>query len=228
MKTTITILSAFLWSLLPCLAFPPHLMVVVKKKVAGGGPTYIINQDFNGIGYGNGESWTESSTSVNEDYTTVILEGTHSLNIPFTIYTQISISNASSLDVYWVGRLDTGDIKTVVGLRDSGGGLICGAIVNASGNMACFTNGATGTYTSNSIPDNTGTTHFWLHWEDSGTCSIAFSSDGVRPTSGTANYQTKTTTTGTLALLRLGHSGGAVPMVLDRVLMSEGTIGDNP
>ena len=37
-KTTLTILSALVWSMLPCLAVPPHLAVVAKKKSAASTP----------------------------------------------------------------------------------------------------------------------------------------------------------------------------------------------
>lgn len=61
-------------------------VVVVQSRTAQ--VTWLINQNFEGTGYDNTETWTESST-FNEDYATVILRGSQSgANETATSYAQ--------------------------------------------------------------------------------------------------------------------------------------------
>lgn len=56
--------------------------ILAARGTAAAGPTYLVNQGFEGTGYDNGESWTESGTGTkNEDYTTSPIEGSQSLLI---------------------------------------------------------------------------------------------------------------------------------------------------
>ncbi len=78
------------WSLpFLCLGGPiqSHHAAVAKKRAAPGGggsgtdySPYLVKQDFEGTGYDNSESWTESS-SPDEDYTGLVLEGSQSLQV---------------------------------------------------------------------------------------------------------------------------------------------------
>lgn len=58
------------------------LPFLASSSSAAAAVTYLVKQDFEGAGYDNGETWVESGTgTINEDYTTVVLEGSESLRI---------------------------------------------------------------------------------------------------------------------------------------------------
>lgn len=64
--------------------------IVVRGPVAhGASVSWIVNQNFEETGYDNGEAsrWTEPSGTVNEDYTSVVLRGSQSMqNTTATAY----------------------------------------------------------------------------------------------------------------------------------------------
>lgn len=77
------------------------------QSSGGGGPTYIIDQNFEGTGYDNSETWSEfrveSQGIVNEDYTTLALVGSQSLYLESEDYRTVSayISITPTGDVYF-------------------------------------------------------------------------------------------------------------------------------
>ena len=101
MKTTLTILSAFIWSLLPCLAFPPHLMVVAKK-VSAPAPDWYLSQTFEGTGAETG--WTDSGT-VDWDESVIVGSGAQSLELAVAADTSYTVD--SSADYHMVFKFRT-------------------------------------------------------------------------------------------------------------------------
>lgn len=51
----------------------------LRVVASGGGASYLINQGFEGTGYDNAETWTETGGTPNEDYTSYVLDGSQSL-----------------------------------------------------------------------------------------------------------------------------------------------------
>lgn len=66
---------------------------------AGGAPTYVRNQNFEGTGYDNSETWTETAGAPDEDYTGVVLRGSQSCE--FTGADSITNSLPASTN-YWM------------------------------------------------------------------------------------------------------------------------------
>jgi hypothetical protein len=57
---------------------------VVQPAIVASSPTYIVNQNFEGTGYDNAETWTEVTATdgtVNEDYTTAAIADAQSLYV---------------------------------------------------------------------------------------------------------------------------------------------------
>lgn len=58
------------------------------RVVSGSTQTFLINQTFEGTGYDNSETWSEGAGTPNEDYTSVVLDGSQSLYMNGTAATQ--------------------------------------------------------------------------------------------------------------------------------------------
>ncbi len=87
--------------------------------VGGGSPvssSYLINQTFEGTGYDNSESWTETGTgTIDEDYTTEVLDGTQSLYISGADYnspttTSPSWTAVSPTYLFFMFQLNSGNL----------------------------------------------------------------------------------------------------------------------
>lgn len=67
-----------------------YIAVLGAPQVASApAATYLLNQNFEGTGYDNSESWTETldGGTVDEDYTTTVLAGSQSLFMPAALNT---------------------------------------------------------------------------------------------------------------------------------------------
>ena len=69
----------FLCLLIPILLFSQVIIQPLKYPGAGGAPTYLFDESFDtNPGYDEAD-WLESGSTINEDYETIILEGTQSI-----------------------------------------------------------------------------------------------------------------------------------------------------
>jgi len=194
-------------------------------RAAVSSPAYIVNETCEGTGTPSG--WTDANAP-NWDYTTTALQGSQSLNLTASsISSYKTFTDASSLDVYFLFRTDTlpGSASSMAALRTSADSALCIFRVNATGQVTVFANGADSTACATTMSINT-TYHVWLTWNASGTCSVAFSTDGVRPTSGN-QFTSKTGGSGNAGRLRFGTGASGVT-IYDRILVLAGTIGNNP
>lgn len=226
MKTTFTIISALIWSLLlPCLSAPPHL-AVVKRKSSGGAPapTYIIEENCEGAGTPSG--WSNTGGTPDWDYTATVLQGSESLELSTADITEYAISDASDLWAYCMFRApDVTPTSTIsiIGIR-AGATPVAAARLNTDGTLTVYCNGADSSKTVTALADNT-TYHIWLHMVKSGTCTVAFSTDGTKPTSGN-QFQSRTGGTGTITKIDFRNPGGQA--FFDRLLLSAEEIPSSP
>jgi hypothetical protein len=212
-----------------------------RGMVVGGGPpaTYLVKQDFEGAGYDNSETWTESGVGIDEDYTGVVLAGSQSLRInssaasahtsspTFTgqaevwgyfIYRPASLPAASTVIANFLTAVGNDCLR----LRINSGGAL---LIRAGGGTEATSVGTL----------SAGTTyHIFLYFlKGSGAnafASVAFSTDGTKPTSGN-NYRESTngTITSDVEVFRFGQaSSSTMDFVFDKVRVDDVTIGDNP
>jgi hypothetical protein len=161
--------------------------------IAGGAVTYLVQQDFEGAGYDNGETWTEAGTgTINEDYTTSPLVGSQSLRLAYTSQsgtTTVALpADQASLDVYF--RVNFAAVpasgKVFLRLRDAGGTTICRVEV-ATSNRITIRHGTGAATTTNGVSSATTYSFFLTFTKGSGANGIAnigYSTDDTRPTSG--------------------------------------------
>jgi hypothetical protein len=206
----------------------------------GGGATYLINQGFEGTGYDNSETWTEAAGTPNEDDTTSPspIVGSQSLRLDGTSVTQRtdSPSYTATADVWVYLRLNPATLPSsgnndFLAIRN-GTTQLLSAQINASGVLRVNV-GANSSPTVSTMSAGTSY-HVWIHYV-AGTGanavgSVAFSTDGVKPTAGNAftsmNTGTSTLSANNVRLTAVAANGGV--FVMDRVLVDDASIGDNP
>lgn len=208
------------------------------RPAAGGGATYLINQGFEGAGYDNGESWTESGPeTIDEDYTGTVLVDSQSLRIAQTGIgaASTSVSYAASDEVWFYCKvrpvvIDSSASSFIIAIRSAGANL-CRIQTETDGRLSVVA-GSTAT-TVDTL--STGTTyHVWVHYIKgtgaNAVGSVAFSTSGTRPTSGNAFAGfSNGSATAQASTLILGRTATATQeFIFDRVLIDDALIGDSP
>lgn len=184
-------------------------MIVDSFKISagggGGGPnppaSPLVDQDFDGAGYANSESWTENldSGTVNEDYATspAPLEGDQSLFMspdaapPGNTYTYHQFGDTDPCYGYMLFRPVSHEFtQTIVQFWDSGFAVVLqidyiDAEQDGDGVIRVY-HGTVNATTTGEMTEGT-TYHVFFDYTNAGESQVGFSTDGTRPTSG-ANY----------------------------------------
>lgn len=186
------------------------------------GVPYLIAEDFEtGV---KPDTWTNSG-SPNWGYTAVVLQGAKSLATVGGSTAAVAFAGKTIVEAYCMFRLITlpGSTQTLFGFRDNSEAALCLMQVTASGVVQLFTNGtSTGGVLAGTMAASTNY-HVWLRFTSGGQCTLAFSTDGIRPTSGSNFVSRVTGSSGTATRLNIGTA-----VIVDRILVLDGVIGDNP
>lgn len=206
-----------------------------KKESA---TSYLIKQDFEGVGYDNGELWTTNSgTLVNPDYQTVVLLGADSFRTfqagagSGSVLTPLFATNTEVWIYFLLRPVDiqaAGGFKALVGLRDEGGSIRWEMTVNQDGTVRLASSSVA---TSVGALSEGTTYHCWLHYKATVSFDFGFSTDGIRPTSGN-NFVALTSglQAGNCPRVVFGRDSGTFTCdyIFDKVRVDDVQIGDNP
>jgi hypothetical protein len=230
-------LIALLCLSLPCAAqeiFPGPIMRTIAA--AGGGATYLVDQDFEGAGYDNGETWTEAGSGTkDEDYTGTVLDGSQSLRIAQSSQNATTQTTFTANDEVWVYALFRpvsipASTQTILEVKNNTTSLVQ---LRHPGDGHLRVQGSTTATTVGLVSAGT-TYHIWLRYVKgtgaNAIASIGFSTDGTRPTSGN-NFAQFTTGDATLQadVLVIGGPGITTQEhIWDKVRVDDVVIGDNP
>lgn len=203
------------------------------------GTSYLFEENFEGTGYEN--TWTEAGTgTIDEDYSTsgLGLEGSQCFRLAASAQTPRSTSEnwtaQADMWFYMMFRPVSLPSATMLLLTIQATTTECLRIrLDPAGTLKVRAGGGTENTTFGAMSAGT-TYHIWCRYtKGSGSNafgSVAFSTDGVRPTSGN---QYRETTNGTATSdannVRFGvTSSGTFDLIYDKVRVSDSTIGDNP
>jgi hypothetical protein len=193
----------------------------VTNSSTQGGVTYLHEENFEGTGLPT--NWTNESGSPNYDYTTTVLQGSQSALFNGTTgYATFTGQTTAYAYVLFRTTALPGSTISVMGFRDSGGGALATLQINSSGQVGILSGGSA--FTTDAIAPNT-TYHMWIKFVSGGTSEIGFSTSGTRPTSGNAFQSIGSSSSGTTVRFRFS---GSMVSIVDRVLVDDVTIGDNP
>lgn len=209
----------------------------------GSAPTYLINQNFEGTGYDNGETWSESGT-VDKDNTTNPIVGSQSLYLGaanFSSVTSPSFTGQTTVSLFFKlrpvasnGLSGVSTDFTLLAILNSSNEVLAGLSWNQDGGsgegiIKLETNGTLSSASSQRITLDV-VWNVWIDYVEGGTCVLAASTGTTKPTSdGSGNiYLTKTGGTGTATKVYLSNGGGSGGGRFDKVLVSASVIGDNP
>ena len=224
-----------------------------KKKAAGGAepPSYLISESFDAVGYDL--VWTESLGTPNEDYTTspAPLEGTQSLFLDgcgatadqetWTGYTiGAGIKSETYFLVHFTSVPSTGTVERQMATIRNGTGTRATLFLRyVAGTMYMRVQAFGGTAVDTVATMSASTTyHVWFTYIKGGgtdaAATVAFSTNGVRPTSGN-NYAISSNGTSTTDGNRLYLGGdnytsatNCTSAIYDKTRVDDVAISDNP
>lgn len=224
------------------------IIVVGQPLTGGAGPSYLINQNFEGTGYDNSETWTETGNP-DEDYATAPapLVGSQSLYIDGSAATKSAISpnfgDQLTFSVFFKlhvvtlpGSTGRELIRFLLNGSQSAGSELT---VNSTG-VLTLTVGTTTISTTTTV--SAGTTYnVWVDYTAespdtalNGVGQVAFSTGTTKPTSdgGGNGYGRRTNMNGELAVDQLWitaqFSTTGPTWICDKFLLDDVTIGNNP
>ena len=186
MKTLLTLLCVLYVSALGQ-TFNVTTANVGSINGAGGAPavSYLIQQDFEGTGYDNSETWTPEGTgTADPDSVSPALVGSQSLKLTESA-TYINVTSptfASKSEVWSYFQMQVGTVANGRRFLNfySDSTLIARVRMNAFSGIDVVS--GTGE-ASTGVTFSTGVTyHVWFHWKSGDTVDVGFSTDGTRPT----------------------------------------------
>lgn len=191
--------------------------------------SYLINQNFEGTGYDNSETWVDAGTP-DENYTTTALRGSQSFyaasganNAVFTL--PASKGELWAHVIYRVtGTFNTDSVHIIQFQDSSNNQLALVGIQDTSYNVRFWQSGNSGTNLDTTISANT-TYHLWVRVVKGATSTVEVwnGTTTTRPTSASPSYGTSTGTWNVdVAKIRIGQgltSGAAV--IIDQVIIDD-------
>lgn len=208
-----------------------------RVKVAGGGggsQVFLINQNFETpvTGYDNGEVWIEGGMW-NPAYTVTVLAGSQScFHADGGSLTSPNFTAQTNVYLYLLGRFNTAvDNTEILSIRSGANADLAIMKYRPGGSLRVDCGNVTAGDTVSTVSTATKY-HIWIRYSKgtgaNGFASLAFSTNGIKPTSGDAYVQTAVgdATADAVKLRFAGEVGNA--FVIDRILISPTPIGDNP
>ncbi len=190
MRTSIKLLAALLCVLCGQTA---TVTIIQPAAVSAGDPLlpYLIKQGFEGTGYDNSESWTESGTgTIDEDEATVYANGSQSLEITSSATTDQAYASFTAQStcyghVMWRYASEAGTTD-IINFRSSGSQRLR---VTSSGSGALVViHGTANASVTDSVPADTWV-HIWFKYVQGtgadGAAELSWSTTTTRPTTGT-------------------------------------------
>lgn len=239
----------YLWIILlliavPCSALTPFQAFMMSAGAGGAAPSEctgkLICQNFEGTGYDNSESWTETIGTngiVDEDDTTAtVLRGSQNLKIYSgdngqTSSTYVGFTVDSDTTTYAHFRYKTTDatpssdriIATIRATTE----ILCTVYLETTSEFAVIANGGTKANGTTTSSDNT-MFHIWVEYTEgtgsNGTCSLYVSATATKPSVEASSTDGKSTATPNRFYLQQGS--GSSTGFFDQVLVDDADIGN--
>lgn len=231
-KNIITVLA---FALMPLSAFAWGVATISGGVAAGA--TYLVNQNFEGTGYDNGETWSEyvgSGATVNEDYATspAPLAGAQSLYVvggSDAGETYTSFSSSGTIHVRMMIRFTAQTTSThVVYLYNADGSDWLAVVQASSGHNLVLYSGGQEAYGATSI-STSSTYYLWVDYTpgtgSNSTCSVYISTSSTKP--GTPELATSGgNETATAGRLKFSSSSSGLAYIVDQVRVDDAAIAD--
>jgi hypothetical protein len=204
------------------------------SAAAAGGPSYLLSENFEGAGYENA-AWSESGT-VDEDYTTTILAGSHSLGVTNGGSATYTFPGATADEVwgYCLYRPHTaaGD-PNFINLFDASDNVLAWIWLNADGTVTVTDDGFHLDSTTATMTPGTTYSVWWRYKKGTGAdgeLQVWFNTSATHPGSG-ANDALVTNANGTAQVNKvrfLDSTATAGVAVFDTVRVDDAQILSSP
>lgn len=197
----------------------------------GGGPTYLVNQNAEGTGYDNSETWTESNNP-DEDYTTVALRGSQSIACEADYSSSYIAFTPISGTAYFFFRFQASDLPATNAsffhIRDTDGNVLGSLRLYSDGDVRAYHGTANATVQSEVAADTTY--YIWGEYTSGsgsdGTLDVYIGTSTTKPT---VDIQI-TTGTSTVdmgrAMVERDSADTGHTYIFDQILVDDETIGN--
>ena len=147
---------------------------IYVSAVGSAGVSYLIKQNFEGTGYDNGESWTETvgNSTVDEDNTTNVVVGSQYLKLTRNTsgcqVTSPTFANQTEIWIYLIFRTSSLTNDAFILIQDSGGTTHAQLQIRSSspaGGLRIYNNDALNNFQNTAAGMSVNTDyHIWGHW----------------------------------------------------------------
>lgn len=238
-----TILGILILAACVCTATAQARMNVTV--VAGGTPAaaactencadFIYCQNAEGAGYDNSETWTETGSTVNEDYTTTVLRGSQSIYFPTTgSLIELISANASLYDEVWVHfqlriiSLPTSSNQGIIHIQRQGVADVTMLRLNTDGTFTLVQEGGGTATTAGAY--STGTNyHVWVRSVKStgsnGVGALYIGTTSTRPGSAVASFSNGGATNQADRIVFKNQNSG-LAYIIDQIYFDNAEIGN--
>lgn len=215
--------------------------IVLDRGLPGSIPPvdYLVAEGFEGTGYEN--TWNETFGSPDEDYTGVILVGSHSFRLSqagASVQTYTTFTATGEIWGFFKLRpitIQVGNTRTIATVANSAGTTLLASFLVTSGGALRVAGQGGGTATTVATMSNGNTYDVWFRYKK-GTGANAeveaafIAAGGSKPTSGNnfAGYSTATSTADAARFYLGDNASSTHEYIFDRVLIDNAAIGDNP
>jgi hypothetical protein len=188
-------------------------------RFAGAGSSFLVNQNFEGTGYDNGETWTEAGTgTVDEDHTGTVIAGSQSLQINLAAQTgSTSVTFTAQGTLYTkfqfrVASTNSGNV-TIATIRNGSTTLGTLLLIGANRTLRAVAAGGSNASASATIALNTNIFIWFEYVKGSGSnaiCRAGWATTDSKPALTSTGAQTCLSSNGTSTsdanTLYLGHT----------------------
>jgi len=221
--------------------FPPGALVSSKAPAAGGGGSNppsspIVNQNFEGSGYDNSESWSTLFGTPDPDYTGVVLLGSQSLRLIAGDFANVGVQYTLAVaqsDIYGFAyfQLQTNRSGALVRFENSSFATVFEIAVSGTA-LTVAAGGAASSGGATTL--STGTTYYmwWRYTKGTGSDAVGqvwLSTTTTKPGSTEVAVSNGTSTTDVKYFdLLFSAAGGNGAVVFDHVYLDDAAILSNP
>jgi hypothetical protein len=208
--------------------------VINPYRFVTSGSSFLLNQNFEGTGYDNGETWTEAGTgTVDEDHTSTVIAGSQSLRVNLSAQTGSTYAAFTAInDVYCKFRFrvasTNGGNQIVATIRDGATALGTLTLAGASRVLRATAAGGSNGTSSDVLPVNTDIYVWFEYLKGTGAnaiCRCGWATTDSKPSLASTGAKTGVSSNGTSTAqpsrIYLGNTGtGTVECFFDAVQVS--------
>ena len=205
-------------------------MIRICYTPSGTSPSFLVNQNFEGTGYDNSESWTENG-SPDEDYNSTVLRGSQSLGIATNgDYAQSpGVDNSGTTDFFFRFQTDVIAVSDIIRITNTSDSTIGRITLLGDGDLRIY-HGTVNSETSDTPVSVDTTIYIWVDFTpgsgSDGVMHLYHSASITKPGSPDITITTGDVTANLDHIRCIKATATSLTFIFDQVLIDDETIGN--